>query len=345
MLIKRLRTWLFIASVLVAVFGPIVVSYCNRTLDTEFQANGMIQIQPTLEMGAQNASSKVECIPVVEQAVYTVIDKMVVDESVDTVSLRIAELFAADQSVRQLPVDASPQELDEGDINRRTEVLGYIANGQVHAARDLVYAAYIFQHGDCSEHYRLGNRLAQLAMDAGYLDARWIYAATLDRYLMSLGELQKYGTQYTWREGKYELYPVDPTTTDTERAKYNVPPLNSRGVVEDGGGTVQRRWLETWWLTLIGAGFAGLSAIVGIVDREKNALYGRMVLTIAIGLYVVSVVGHYTQINAMVQGTAELQGNIWRIVNVLMIVFWLLFALVEIVRVVKAKSAQQPAEG
>ena len=54
----------------------------------------------------------------------------------------------------------------------------------------------------------------------------WIYAATLDRYLLSVAEKQKFGTQYTSSDGcTFALEPYDPTTTDEARAEYGVPPL------------------------------------------------------------------------------------------------------------------------
>lgn len=333
-------------SVLAAVSGPIVIGTWNGVLDAQLQANSPVQFQPTPAATEQYGLSRAECIPSVDQGTYTILDELVAGQIEDfAVSLRMAELFAADQAARQLPVGIDPQKMSEEDAQRRIEVLNYIANGQIRSARNLVYAAYIFQHGNCPEHYRLGNRLAQIAMDTGYSDARWIYAATLDRYLMSLGEFQKYGTQYTWIDGEFKLYPVDPTTTDEERARYNVPPLNeaiNRAMVGMGGGVVRGRWWGTWWLTLIGAGFSVLSAIIGVVDAKKNAPLGRVVLVIAFALYLISAAGHYAQINALRQGTAELQGNIWNIVNGLMIMLWLACAGIEIVRVLKSKSAQPP---
>lgn len=334
-MVKRLRTWLFIVSVMAALLGPIVVGTLNHALDAKFQT-----ISATAESG--NPSQPV-CIPKVSQAAYDELDKFVPGQEYDSViSLRMAELFAADQVVRQLPVN-DIHKVNADDTKRRIEVLEYIQNGQIHTARDLVYAAYIFQHGDCSEHYRLGNRLAQVAMDTGYSDALWIYAATLDRYLMSLGKPQKFGTQYTQIDGEFKLYPVDPATTDAERARYNVPPLSeairNKPMPFTGSGASQRRWLETWWLTLIGAGFAFLSGVIGVVDAKPNALPGRMTLAIALVVYGISVFGHYTQINAVMQGTPEIQQRNWGIVNGLMIVVWLVFAVIEAFRFVKTKSA------
>jgi len=283
------------------------------------------------------------CVPIVGQAAYDELDKVVPDQEYDSsVSLKMAELFAADQAARQLPVN-DIHKVNAGDTKRRIEVLGYILNGKIRTARDLVYAAYIFQHGDCSEHYRLGNRLAQVAMDTGYSDALWIYAATLDRYLMSLGEPQKFGTQYTQIDGEFKLYPVDPATTDAERARYNVPPLSeairNKPMPFTGSGASQQHWLESWWLTLIGAGFAILSGVIGVVDAKPNALPGRMTLAITLAVYGISVFGHYTQINALMQGTPEIQQRTWGIVNGLMIIVWLVFAGIEAFRFVTTKSA------
>jgi hypothetical protein len=39
------------------------------------------------------------------------------------------------------------------------------------------------------------------------------------------GAPQKFGTQWRARDGGRELWPVDPVTTDSERAKWGLPPL------------------------------------------------------------------------------------------------------------------------
>lgn len=55
--------------------------------------------------------------------------------------------------------------------------------------------------------------------------ARWLAAASKDRYLMTLGKPQLYGTQFKKVDGKWILWEVDPSVTDEERAKWGVPPL------------------------------------------------------------------------------------------------------------------------
>lgn len=55
--------------------------------------------------------------------------------------------------------------------------------------------------------------------------ARPLAAAAFDRLRLLAGRPQKFGTQWTTRDGRPELWPVDPATTDTERAKWGLPGL------------------------------------------------------------------------------------------------------------------------
>lgn len=92
---------------------------------------------------------------------------------------------------------------------------------------DNYHAAMVLQHSDKTEHYKLANELCSKAMELGEEKAKWLYAATLDRYLLSSGnKFQKYGTQYQKNDhGLWELYPIDPMTTDEIRVQYDVPSL------------------------------------------------------------------------------------------------------------------------
>jgi hypothetical protein len=55
--------------------------------------------------------------------------------------------------------------------------------------------------------------------------ARLLAATAYDRLRRLAGEPQKFGTQVVSRDGIRELWPVDPSTTDSERAKWDVPPF------------------------------------------------------------------------------------------------------------------------
>lgn len=141
------------------------------------------------------------------------------------VEKRLQALYAADQAARTAAsIDLDSLRLE--DSKRRAEVMAYISDGKVVSGWSQFHAAMVFQHGTCPDHYRLANRLAELAMEQGITPARWLSAASMDRFLRSQGKTQKYGTQYRLIDGKWELEPVDPATSDEERAKYNVPPLS-----------------------------------------------------------------------------------------------------------------------
>ncbi len=133
-------------------------------------------------------------------------------------------LFDEDQAARMAEtIDWAV--LEPQDAARRAEVMSYLEGGSLTTGADFYHAAFIFQHGDCPEHYKLANRLAAKAVVLGY-DARWIYAAALDRYLLSVGKRQRFGTQYTSYDGcTYVLEPTDPKVSDAYRALYGVPSL------------------------------------------------------------------------------------------------------------------------
>ena len=65
-----------------------------------------------------------------------------------------------------------------------------------------------------------------LEFDAYHRWSRWLAAASKDRELMTLGKPQLYGTQFTsGADGKVERWPVDPSITNAERARWYVDPI------------------------------------------------------------------------------------------------------------------------
>ena len=113
------------------------------------------------------------------------------------------------------------------DKSRRARLQELLDTGKVSEAADYHYAALIFQHGDKPSDYKKANELAKKAMEMGEERAKWLYAATLDRWLLSTDKPQKFGTQFKKnRKGHWELaQPIDGSLTDEERREHNVPPL------------------------------------------------------------------------------------------------------------------------
>ena len=107
----------------------------------------------------------------------------------------LTKLFTTDQSARQGKNIDWPK-LRMEDNQREVELHQMLDSGQVRTANDYFHAALIFQHGDRHEDYLLAHVLAVNAMSLGNHYARWLAAATLDRYLLSVSQPQIYGTQF-----------------------------------------------------------------------------------------------------------------------------------------------------
>jgi hypothetical protein len=146
---------------------------------------------------------------------------------------KLKEIYVADikDSSRNVNDWNDPKivnEIKERDKKRRRFVKQLIREGQLKDALDYHRAALIFQHGEISKDFTTAHELAKKAVELGDDTARWLYAATLDRWLISIGKPQKFGTQFKKnKKGGWELgQPIDKSTTDEERKKYHVPPLS-----------------------------------------------------------------------------------------------------------------------
>jgi hypothetical protein len=103
-------------------------------------------------------------------------------------------------------------------------------------AVSLLELAFLFQHGSQPGHYKKAWDLAAEALAAGCPDAAWLTAAAEDRTLLSIGEKQIWGTQFTQSEGsEWEQQPMaddaaSGITDDMRRAK-GVPPRGEQMAV------------------------------------------------------------------------------------------------------------------
>jgi hypothetical protein len=121
-----------------------------------------------------------------------------------------------------------PSSLTKRDEERLQRVEAILDAGAARVSADFEHAAMLFQHGHDVEAYRRAHALALQAvqLDPSNKHAKWLAAASKDRELVTLGKPQLYGTQFRSVErGPWFLYPVDPSITDEERARWNVPPL------------------------------------------------------------------------------------------------------------------------
>jgi hypothetical protein len=114
----------------------------------------------------------------------------------------MTKIFTADQKERENPMKLTPsdwQVINAHDAERRKQVRKLLDAGAITTGDDFEHAAFIFQHGNLPEDYLLAHILAVAAVARGDLKARWISAATLDRYLEAVKQPQVFGTQYSWK--------------------------------------------------------------------------------------------------------------------------------------------------
>jgi hypothetical protein len=140
----------------------------------------------------------------------------------------LLSLYEADRQERvNQPRVGTPEYLlmRARDLKRRERVMELVEDNQLRAGEDFYHAAWIMNHGDTPNDARHAHLLSLLAHKSGYRPARWLAAASLDRWLMYQGKPQKYGTNYLFDGQRDRLWDVDPQTTDEERAEWDVPPL------------------------------------------------------------------------------------------------------------------------
>ena len=140
----------------------------------------------------------------------------------------LTQLFEQDQADRQGgEVDWST--VIDNDRNRRARVEQLLMSDSVVTAGDCYHAAMVFQHGGDTLSYRRAYDLAcrSVALDSTNEDALWLTAASYDRYLLSKGEPQWYGTQLLILNGVTYLQKIDTTrVTDADRVRLGVETLD-----------------------------------------------------------------------------------------------------------------------
>jgi hypothetical protein len=178
-----------------------------------------------------NFPADATCTPVISNSVFKLGTKPDANASA-----RMKALYDADQAERKGTIDSS---IIPRDLDRRKAALKLLEGGNLFTGADLLGAAFVFQHGNCPNHYLLAHILAEQALKRGSVDAKFIYAATYDRWLISTGKPQKYGTQMPGfridSDAKNKITSceiieptIDSTTKDSERILYGLPTLAQR---------------------------------------------------------------------------------------------------------------------
>lgn len=141
----------------------------------------------------------------------------------------LIEIYKNDQNDRKTD-DINWQEVSKRDSLRKVKVDNILNSNKIKTAKDYMNAAMIFQHGNDSTDYGKAVRLMKKAIELDSTIDKWLFAATTDRYLLSKGEPQIYGTQFLkMGDEPWKLAEIDTTKiSDAERMKYGVETLAER---------------------------------------------------------------------------------------------------------------------
>mgnify|MGYP006426806877 CR=1 FL=1 len=100
------------------------------------------------------------------------------------------------------------------DFRRADRVLSLLAAGRADAPEEWLDAAVVLHHGTCPAHFELAHGLALAANESGKVSAtEWVYL-TYDRWQVSIGESQRYGTQTGTRSVDAACHPPVPSGLD-----------------------------------------------------------------------------------------------------------------------------------
>jgi hypothetical protein len=108
------------------------------------------------------------------------------------------------EEASKLPTYDFEKEVPARDQARREKARALLAQPGLTGV-DYYFAAFLFQHGQEANDYLFAHVLATEAVALGYTRAKWISAATLDRYLQTIGQKQIFGTQYVGENYAYYL--------------------------------------------------------------------------------------------------------------------------------------------
>jgi hypothetical protein len=141
---------------------------------------------------------------------------------------RLYESLQADVADRRTGALPDPR-IAERHTARAAEVHKMLDAGEIDTPKEKFQAAVLLVETNDAAEMKLAEQLAQEAAQGGEKLAPRVAAEAIDKQLVLLHQPQRYGTQYEWvvALGGWRLYPVDPKTTDADRAAVGVPPIAS----------------------------------------------------------------------------------------------------------------------
>jgi hypothetical protein len=106
-------------------------------------------------------------------------------------------------------------EFEAAQVRRKQRTREIVAAGQLAKTADYYNAGMLLQHGQDSDDFLLAHILGTVAALDGDAGGKFLSAAALDRFLMSLGQPQYFKSQYGDELGREPVEPFDDTLSQT----------------------------------------------------------------------------------------------------------------------------------
>ena len=136
----------------------------------------------------------------------------------------LSKLEASDQREREKPNLTKNDWLtmNKNDLKRRIQVSELFAEGCFKSAADYYNAAMIFQHGDAPDQYYQAFIWAKRSAELGNFAGKHMSFLAVDRYLVSVGKKQLFGSQYYAKKINtcFCMQPVEKSFSDKLRKEY-----------------------------------------------------------------------------------------------------------------------------
>ena len=142
-------------------------------------------------------------------------------------SKELSDLVTADQKSREQFDKLTREEMTQvqiDDTTRRKRVGEIMGEGCIKTAKDYAAASLIYQHGDVPDHYYQAFIWANRAVVLGDARQKNLVAITIDRYLLSIGKKQLFGSQFKASDKTGWctcIEPVELSFTDADRTRYD----------------------------------------------------------------------------------------------------------------------------
>jgi hypothetical protein len=140
----------------------------------------------------------------------------------------LARIFQEDQDDRKPGLHGIDwAKLKPRDDARLARIRELYASDALRTGADWFHAALILQHSNEADDYLLAHEMSVAAVALGHKEARWLTAASEDRFLRRIGRKQRFGTQYepADRPGSLDIAPTEPQVTDALREVLGIQSL------------------------------------------------------------------------------------------------------------------------